>query len=158
MPASLPDELASLPPVASLLKALPEAIVDAHARLGELTLVIAPQHLLATVGHLRAKLGYELLSDLTAVDWLSASPRMEVVYHFDSVANNAFLRLKVKVEADQTIDSITSVYPSANWFEREIFDLFGIRFAGHPDLRRIMMPDDWQGHPLRKDYPVEGYR
>jgi NADH-quinone oxidoreductase subunit C len=99
------------------------------------------------------------LADVTALDWYPAEPRFEVVYHLLSIANKERLRLKVKVDSSSpVVESVTSVWPGANFFEREVFDLFGIRFQGHPYLRRIMMPEDWEGHPLRKDYPVEGYR
>ena len=103
--------------------------------------------------------GYNFFEDMTAVDWFPASPRFQLSYHILSHAFKERIRLRAMLdEADPTVDSITPVWPGANYYEREVFDLFGIRFAGHPDLRRIMMPDDWQGHPLRKDYPVEGYR
>ena len=96
---------------------------------------------------------------MTAVDWFPASPRFQLSYHILSHRFMERIRLRVMLDdADPTVESITPVWAGANYFEREVFDLFGIRFAGHPDLRRIMMPDDWQGHPLRKDYPVEGYR
>jgi NADH-quinone oxidoreductase subunit C len=99
------------------------------------------------------------LEDITCVDWYPSEPRFEVVYHLLSMAKKDRVRLKVKLASGQlTVPSITSVWPSANFPEREVFDLFGIRFEGHPYLRRIMMPEDWEGHPLRKDFPVEGYR
>ena len=102
---------------------------------------------------------FNFLSDVTCVDWYPSEPRFEVVYHLLSIPKKERVRLKVRLNSSSpTIDSITSVWPGANYFEREIFDLFGVRFAGHPYLRRIMMPEDWEGHPLRKDYPVEGYR
>ena len=102
---------------------------------------------------------FNFLSDLTCVDVYPGEPRFEVCYHLLSHARKERVRLKVKLAGDDpTVESITSVWPAANFFEREIFDLFGVRFAGHPNLRRILMPDDWQGYPLRKDYPVEGYR
>ena len=102
---------------------------------------------------------FNFLSDVTCVDWYPSEPRFEVVYHLLSIPKKERVRLKVRLNSSSpTVDSITSVWPGANYFEREIFDLFGVRFAGHPYLRRIMMPEDWEGHPLRKDYPVEGYR
>ena len=97
------------------------------------------------------------LSTVTAVDRYPAEPRFEVVYHLHSIERNERVRLKCRLEGDDPeIESVTSVWRSANWYEREVFDLFGIRFRNHPDLRRIMMPDDWEGHPLRKDYPDHG--
>jgi len=99
------------------------------------------------------------LSTVTAVDRYPAEPRFEVVYHLNSLERKQWLRLKARIGGENpTIESVTSVWRGANWYEREVFDLFGIRFTGHPDLRRIMMPDDWEGHPLRKDYPITGTR
>jgi NADH-quinone oxidoreductase subunit C len=105
------------------------------------------------------QLQYNMLSDITCVDWYPNEPRFEVVYQLFSVPNKKYLRLKVKLSGDDaSVDSLTPIWPGANFFEREVFDLFGVRFDEHPDLTRIMMPEDWEGHPLRKDYPVEGYR
>jgi NADH-quinone oxidoreductase subunit C len=102
---------------------------------------------------------FNAFSDLTCVDWYPSEPRFELVYHLLSIANKERVRLKVKLSSSSpAVESITSIWPGANYFEREVFDLFGIRFTGHPYLRRILMPEDWEGHPLRKDYPVEGYR
>ena len=102
---------------------------------------------------------FNYLCDLTAVDWYPSEPRFEVVYHLLSIPKKERVRLKVKLDGSSpAIESVTSVWPSANFYEREVFDLFGVRFTGHPNLKRIMMPDNWEGHPLRKNYPVEGYR
>ena len=102
---------------------------------------------------------FNYLADLTAVDWYPSEPRFEVVYHLLSIPKKERVRLKAKLDGSSpVIESLTSVWPAANFYEREVFDLFGIRFTGHPHLERIMMPDNWEGHPLRKDYPVEGYR
>lgn len=102
---------------------------------------------------------FDFLSDITCVDWHPSEPRFEVVYHLLSIPKKERVRLKVRLNSSSPVlESITPVWPGANYFEREIFDLFGIRFSGHPYLRRILMPEDWEGHPLRKDYPVEGYR
>lgn len=102
---------------------------------------------------------FDYLCDLTAVDWYPSEPRFEVVYHLLSIPKRERVRLKAKLDGSSpAIESVTSVWPSANFYEREVFDLFGVRFTGHPNLKRIMMPDNWEGHPLRKDYPVEGYR
>ncbi len=102
---------------------------------------------------------FNYLCDLTAVDWYPSEPRFEVVYHLLSIPGKERVRLKAKIDGSSpAIESVTSVWPSANFYEREVFDLFGVRFTGHPNLKRIMMPDNWEGHPLRKDYPVEGYR
>ncbi len=102
---------------------------------------------------------FNYLSDVTCVDWYPAEPRFEVIYHLLSIPQKERVRLKVRLAGDApAVESITSVWPGANFFEREVYDLFGVRFTGHPYLRRIQMPEDWEGHPLRKDYPVEGYR
>jgi NADH-quinone oxidoreductase subunit C len=105
------------------------------------------------------QLRYNMLSDITCVDWYPNEPRFEVVYQLFSIPNKKCLRLKVKLSgSDASVDSLVPIWPGANFFEREAFDLFGVRFDEHPNLTRIMMPEDWEGHPLRKDYPVEGYR
>jgi len=102
---------------------------------------------------------FNFLADVTCVDWYPSEPRFEVVYHLLSIPKKERVRLKVKLDSGSpVVESLTSIWPGANYFEREVFDLFGVRFTGHPYLRRIMMPEDWEGHPLRKDYPVEGYR
>lgn len=102
---------------------------------------------------------FNFLSDITCVDWSPSEPRFEVIYHLLSISKKERVRLKVQLESvSPTVESLTSVWPGANYFEREVFDLFGVRFTGHPYLRRILMPEDWEGYPLRKDYPVEGYR
>ena len=102
---------------------------------------------------------FNFLSDVTAVDWLPAEPRFQVTYHLLSHKLKDRVRLRVMLSGDEpVVESIISVWPAANFFEREVHDLMGIRFIGHPNLSRILMPEDWEGHPLRKDYPVEGYR
>jgi len=136
----------------------PQAFLDARYDFGELTLTIAPTDIRAACATVQAA-GYNFFEDMTAVDWFPASPRFQLSYHILSHAFKERIRLRAMLEGtDPIVDSITPVWPGANYYEREVFDLFGIRFAGHPDLRRIMLPDDWKGHPLRKDYPVEGYR
>jgi NADH-quinone oxidoreductase subunit C len=138
--------------------ALPAALLDAKFDRGELTLKIAREHIRATAA-LVQKAGYNFLEDVTCVDYYPDEPRFQIIYHILSLGLKARVRLAVPVESiDPEIDSITPVWPSADFYEREVFDLFGIRFGGHPNLRRIMMPDEWDGYPLRKDYPVEGYR
>ena len=102
---------------------------------------------------------FDFLSDVTCVDWYPREPRFDVVYHLLSIPRKERVRLKVRLNSSSpVVESLTPVWRGANYFEREVFDLFGIRFSGHPYLRRILMPEDWEGHPLRKDYPVEGYR
>ncbi len=148
-------EMATNPAVAALG---PELIHDAKFDREELTITVAPENIRQAAEKAQAA-GYNFLEDVTAVDWLPAEPRYQVTYHIVSYTLKQRLRLRIFV--DSVIggaDSITTVWPSANFYEREVFDLFGIRFHGHPNLRRIMMPDDFVGHPLRKDFPVEGYR
>lgn len=108
---------------------------------------------------LRDEHGFDRVSSVTALDWHPQEPRFEVVYLLHSVKEALRLRLKVRVSGESpAIDSVTGVWEGANWYEREVFDLFGIVFNHHPDLRRIMMPDDWEGHPLRKDFPIHGHK
>jgi NADH-quinone oxidoreductase subunit C len=128
-------------------------------KLGELTVEAAPEKIVEACRLLKDSLQFERISTVTAVDRYPYEPRFEVVYHLQSIARNEFLRLKCRLAgADPAIDSVTGVWRGANWYEREVFDLFGIHFRNHPDLRRIMMPDDWEGYPLRKDYPIGGPR
>ena len=145
-------------PNAPALTALASLATDAKYDRAELTLTVARESVIPACQALKAA-GYNFLEDVTAVDWYPSEPRFQVVYHILSHTLKARVRLMAKLDSDNaTIDSITSVWPSANFYEREIFDLFGIHFGAHPNLKRIMMPEDWEGHPLRKDYPVEGYR
>ena len=123
----------------------------------ESTEIIEPANWLARAQAARGA-GFDQLADLTCVDWFPSEPRFEVVYHLLSTKNHLWLRLKTRCAEDAPPPTLISVWPSANWFEREVFDLFGVRFVGHPNLARMLMPNEWEGHPLRKDYPVEGYR
>ncbi len=133
----------------------PEWFTDAKHDRGELTVSVAPEAICAAARQLQAA-GYNFFEDMTAVDWFPAEPRFQLSYHLLSHKFKEHIRLRTFV--GDAIDSITSVWPSANFYEREVFDLFGVRFNGHPNLVRIMLPDEFDGHPLRKDYPVEGYR
>jgi NADH-quinone oxidoreductase subunit C len=152
------EGLAGNPAVKAVLAWNPEALLDAKFDRGELTLTIAAGQIRAAAATVQAA-GYNFFEDVTAVDWFPSSPRFQLSYHIVSQTYKERIRLRVLLDGDApSVESITSVWPSANFYEREVFDLFGIGFEGHPNLRRIMMPDDWQGHPLRKDYPVEGYR
>jgi NADH-quinone oxidoreductase subunit C len=154
--------LVASPTVALLRERFPDAIMDVNERLGETTIIVRPDAIVEVCRALRddPALPYNFLSTVTAVDWLEREPRFDVVYHMMSLSTGATLRLKIQIGDDEQpqpeAPSVTNVWPAANWYEREVFDLFGIRFAGHPDLRRIEMPDDWVGHPLRKDYPLTG--
>ena len=126
---------------------------------GELTLEIAAGKIASICGFLKYDQKFVRISTITAVDRYPAEPRFEVVYHLHSIERNERVRLKCRLRGDDpVIESVTGVWRGANWYEREVFDLFGIRFLNHPDLRRILMPDDWEGYPLRKDYPVTGSR
>ncbi|MBZ5629625.1 MAG: NADH-quinone oxidoreductase subunit C [Acidobacteriia bacterium] len=155
------EQLKDRPELARLLAWRAVAVEGAKFDRGELSVYIARNAVREACAILRddPELKFNFLSDVTCVDWYPSAPRFEVVYHLFSLPRIARVRLKVKLGGDDpTLESITSVWPAANFFEREVFDLFGIRFEGHPYLRRIMMPEQWEGHPLRKDYPVEGYR
>jgi NADH-quinone oxidoreductase subunit C len=128
---------------------------------GETTVVVPPQRLVRAAEYLVSEpsLSFKFLSDITALDRFPLEPRFELNYHLLSIEHSLRLRLRLRLAgADPVAPTVTGVWPTANWHERENFDLFGIRFHGHPDLRRILMPDDWEGYPLRKDYPVEGFR
>jgi NADH-quinone oxidoreductase subunit C len=139
-------------------------IVEVVTYRGETTIVVRPSVIVRVCTALRdaPQFKYNFLADVTAVDWLEREPRYDVVYHLLSLETRAIIRLKVRVgaegEAHPRVPSVTGVWSGANFFEREVFDLFGIAFEGHPQLERILMPDDWVGHPLRKDYPLTGIR
>jgi NADH-quinone oxidoreductase subunit C len=137
---------------------LADLIVDAKWDRKELTLTVAPETIVAAMQAAKAA-GYNFFEDVTAVDWYPTEPRFQISYSILSHSLKQRIRIIARISGDAPrIDSITSVWPAANFYEREIFDLFGVHFPGHPRLTRIMMPDNWEGHPLRKDYPVEGYR
>ena len=156
--AAVLEGLPAHPAVKAILAWKPEALAGASFDRGELTLTIAAEEICAAAATVQVA-GYNFFEDMTAVDWFPSSPRFQLSYHILSHAYKEYIRLRVVLEGDSpSVASITPVWPSANFYEREVFDLFGIRFEGHPNLRRILMPDDWQGYPLRKDYPVEGYR
>ena len=139
-------------------------VLETHAHRGDHTAVVAREGLLDALAFCRdeTELRFDLLADLTAVDYSKFpgredGPRFEVVYHLYSVPHNHRVRLKVRVEQDDAVvPTATSLWPIANWLEREVWDMFGIRFEGHPDLRRILMPEDYEGHPQRRDFPMGG--
>lgn len=135
------------------------AVLETIEALGETTLVADPARIVELCRHLKDNEKYVRLSSVTAVDWHPANPRFEVVYLLHSLEPFRRLRVKCKVGGEKPeIDSVTSVWRAANWYEREVWDMFGVHFRNHPDLQRILMPTDWEGHPLRKDYPVHGYK
>jgi NADH-quinone oxidoreductase subunit C len=151
----LPEELRENPTAA----AFADIATTGKLALGELTIEISAENILEALRRAKHDLKFERLSTVTGVDRYPAEPRFEVVYHLQAIQRREWLRLKVRLPgSNPEVESAFAVYRSANWYERETFDLFGIRFLNHPDLRRIMMPDDWPGHPLRKDYPVTGER
>ena len=140
------------------IQGLQQFITDAKWDRGELTLTVAPETIVQACEAAKAS-SYNFFEDLTGVDWYPSEPRFQLSYSLLSHRLKQRIRVIVRLEGDTpTIDSITGVWPAANFYEREVFDLFGVTFGGHPRLTRIMMPDNWNGHPLRKDYPVEGYR
>jgi NADH-quinone oxidoreductase subunit C len=135
-----------------------DAVRATHARLGDATALVDKDRLVEVMRFLRddPELAFDMLTDLTCVDWLGETPRFEMVYHLYSVAKNHRLRIKARVpEEPCEIDTLCPLWPSANWMEREVWDMYGVRFTGHPDLRRLLLYEEFQGHPLRKDYPKE---
>ena len=155
----LPDTLEKYPIAQDLHANLPDAILGGNDRLNELTLNIDPSRIVEVCRFLKSERAFARLSSITGGAWVPAEPRFEVVYHLHSLARNERLRLKCRVAGDNPeIDSVTPVWRGADWYEREVFDMFGIRFRNHPNLKRILMPEDWEGYPLRKDYPVHGHK
>jgi NADH-quinone oxidoreductase subunit C len=155
----LGEDLKTFPVVAALAAVHPDTVVGGKSDRGELTLEIPPASIGGVCAYLKNEQKFTRLSTITAVDWYPQEPRFEVVYHLHSPERNERLRLKCRLPGENPeIASVTAVWRGANWYERETFDLFGIQFRNHPDLRRIMLPEDWEGYPLRKDYPVTGDR
>ena len=155
------EQLKNHPAIAKLVAWNPAAVEAAKFDRDEISIYVERSLIREACVLLRddADCPFNYLADVTCVDWFPSEPRFEVVYHLLSIQKKERVRLKVRLEGSSpALDSITQVWPSANYFEREVYDLFGVRFAGHPYLRRLLMPEDWEGHPLRKDYPVEGYR
>src|SRR5215813_3756440 len=151
--------ITALPVVEKLKAQFADAVQEVTEAYGELTVVVRQDRIVEICRVLKADpdLRYDLLLDMAGVDYLGREPRFEVVYHLYSLSYNRRLRLKVRVPAsDAVVPSVVSVWSTANWHEREAFDMLGIRFSGHPDLRRIYMTDDYPGHPLRKDFPILG--
>jgi NADH-quinone oxidoreductase subunit C len=162
-PSGPPDPIPPadrVPPafVTALQAALPDAVVALSYWVGDWTVIVSPGAILAVARHLRVApdAAFDTCSDVTASDWPPRPERFDIVYCLYSTRHRHRVRIKARLADGVAIDSVVSVWPAANWLEREVFDMFGVRFAGHPDLRRILMPDEWQGHPQRKDYPLEG--
>jgi NADH-quinone oxidoreductase subunit C len=139
----------------------PQAVIETVEDRNEQTILLKPENLVEVCNYLKKNLHYSILETLTAVDWSERIPRFDVIYQLLSMQEQCFIRLKIRVgqrrEDHPVVPTVTSVWAGANWYEREVFDLFGIMFSGHPNLQRIMMPIDWTTHPLRKDYPLTGF-
>ena len=146
----------SNPLLDELQKRFPGAISEAVIFRNMPSLNVAKEHLVAVCQFLKGPDGgaYTLLTDETAADYPKREKRFDIVYHLYSFERNNRLRLRVQVGAGEKVPSVTGVWPTANWLEREIYDMFGVVYEGHPDLKRILMPDEWVGHPLRKDYDI----
>src|SRR5262245_420172 len=144
--------------ITTLQSAQPGAVTHISFWVGDWTIIVAADRILDVARHLRdaPDAAFDMCSDLTTTDWPPRAERFDVVYVLYSTRHRHRVRVKAKVADNQPIASVTSIWPSANWFEREVFDMFGLNFTGHPDRRRILMPEDWQGYPQRKDYPLEG--
>src|SRR6266571_6156460 len=155
------EQLKGHPALQKLLEWHAPAVQGVKFDRDEMSITVDRAHIREACALLRdhQEFPFNYLSDVTCVDWYPSEPRFEVIYHLLSIPKKERMRLKVRLDGSSpVVESITSVWPGANYFEREVFDLFGVRFSGHPYLRRLLMPEDWEGHPLRKDYPVEGYR
>jgi len=153
-----PTDAADHPLVKRLKAKFADAVGDASEFIGQLSVDIARERIVEVCDFLRTdeKTPFDYLSDLTCVHYTDRGDTpFEVVYNLFSISTNERVRLKAKTSEAAGIDSVTSVWPAANWLEREVYDLFGIRFANHPDLRRLLLPPDWEGYPLRKDFPLE---
>ena len=153
-----PPDLAPPSFITTLQASLPGAVRQLAYWVGDWTAIVEIDRLLDAARHLREApdARFDFCSDVTATDWPPRAKRFDLVYHLYSIPLRHRVRLKVQAGDGEAVPSVTGIWPAANWLEREVFDLFGIRFDGHPDPRRILMPDDWQGHPQRKDYPLEG--
>lgn len=145
-------------PIAAIREAFPEAVLEIIEFRGETTVLLEPSSVADVALFLRdaGGLRFNFMVNQAGVDYWPEEPRFGVVYHLYSLLFNRNLRLKVRVSEGETVPTVTPVWPTANWQEREIYDMFGVKFEGHPDMRRILMPDDWDGYPQRKDYPL-GY-
>jgi len=144
------------PWVESLRAALPGAVISAKEFAKQVSVVVAREKIADVARHLKEAEDFRYCVDVTAVDWREREPRFDVVYHFYSFSKNARIRVKCGAADGEEVPSISTVFLAANWPERETWDMYGIPFAGHPDLRRILTWEGFHGHPLRKDFPVEG--
>jgi NADH-quinone oxidoreductase subunit C len=157
-PNVLPEAFAQNQTAITINQRVPDAVVDVVAAADGPVFFIAPEQISAVCRVLRETAGFERLSAVTAVDWWPREPRFEVIYFLHSLEHNTRARLGVRLQEGAEVDSVTPIWRAANWYEREVFDLFGIPFRNHPNLERIMLPADYEGHPLRKDYPIHGHK
>lgn len=132
------------------------SVLDVVEFRGETTITVKKEDIVAICTFMKNDLGYNFLCDLCGVDYMGKEPRFMVVYNLYNITTKDRLRIKIPVPENETVDTVSGVWGTANWHERECWDLMGISFNNHPDLRRILMPADWEGHPLRKDYPLQG--
>jgi NADH-quinone oxidoreductase subunit C len=154
----LPELVVENPSAVLIESRMPDVIVNAYAAADGPVLGVRADSIFSVCRLLKEEAGFERLSAVTGVDWWPREPRFEVIYLLHSIRTTARLRLSVRVSEGAVLDSVVPVWRGANWYEREVFDLFGIGFRNHPNLERIMMPADWEGYPLRKDYPVHGHK
>ena len=159
-PPDPPPPADAVPPafVATLQTAVAGGVAQISYWVGDWTIIVPVEKLLDVLSHLRdaPDASFDLCSDVTATDWPPRGERFDLVYCLYSTRLRHRIRVKTKAGEHQPVPSVTRLWPSANWLEREVYDMFGVNFVGHPDRRRILMPEDWQGFPQRKDYPLEG--
>jgi len=154
----LPEDLADNSVALALDQQFPAAISEVKFECDGPVFYVDGGQIAAICSYLKEAANFEQLAGITAVDWWPSIPRFEVIYLLHSYADNRRIRLVVRVTEGDEVDSVCGVWRGANWYEREVFDLFGIGFRNHPNMERILMPADWEGHPLRKDYPVHGHK
>jgi NADH-quinone oxidoreductase subunit C len=144
--------------ITAMQAALPGAVLQVSYWVGDWTVIVSADRLLEAAAHLRdaPDAAFDSCSDVTATDWPPRGERFDLLYVLYSTRHRHRVRMKTRLKDDQPVTSLSAVWPAANWLEREVFDMFGVNFVGHPDRRRILMPEDWQGFPQRKDYPLEG--
>jgi NADH/F420H2 dehydrogenase subunit C len=144
--------------IASLQAAVPGAVSHVSYWVGDWTIIVPAARNLEVLRHLRdaVEASFDVCSDVTATDWPPRAQRFDLIYCLYSTRHRHRVRVKAMVGETEPVSSVTGIWPSANWLEREVYDMFGVNFVGHPDRRRILMPEDWQGFPERKDYPLEG--
>jgi len=144
--------------IAAVQAAIPGGVTQVTFYVGDWTVIVPAAKLLEVGRFLRdtPETGFDFCSDVTASDWPTRAQRFDVIYCLYSTRHRKRVRMKVRAAESEPVPSVSGIWPAANWLEREVYDLFGVNFTGHPNRKRILMPDDWQGHPQRKDYPLEG--